>query len=212
MTNETHQEILGSVEQYYSGKIQTHGTVPQGVDWKDRAGQVLRFEQLLKIIRIDSGYSLNDIGCGFGCLAQELQKAGRSFDYQGSDISPAMIEAAQARFLGAPNIRFFSLTHELPKSDYSVASGIFNVRLQHSTEAWENYIDATLVEMDRLSSKGFAFNMLTSYSDADRKRPDLYYADPGFYFDLCKRRFSKNVALLHDYGLYEFTLLVRKDL
>jgi hypothetical protein len=57
---------------------------------------------------------------------------------------------------------------------------------------------------------GFAFNCLTSYSDAERKRDYLYYADPCALFDLCKRRYSRNVALLHDYGLYEFTLLVRK--
>jgi hypothetical protein len=50
--------------------------------------------------------------------------------------------------------------------------------------------------------------MLTKYSGADRmaQRPDLYYG-----FDFCKRRFSRNVALLHDYGLYDFTILVRKD-
>jgi hypothetical protein len=41
-------------------------------------------------------------------------------------------------------------------------------------------------------------------------RSDLHYADPGRLFDYCKRRFARNVALLHDYGLYEFTLLVRK--
>jgi hypothetical protein len=29
-------------------------------------------------------------------------------------------------------------------------------------------------------------------------------------FDLCKRRYSRNVALLHDYEIYEFTILVRK--
>jgi ubiquinone/menaquinone biosynthesis C-methylase UbiE len=209
---ENHSEILGSVEQYYSSKIRTHGAVPQGVDWKDRDSQFLRFEQLLKIKRLDSDYSLNDIGCGFGTLAEVLQRSGKTFRYQGSDISPQMLEAAQSQFQRMPNIRFFSRTHELPQSDYSVASGIFNVRLQHSTEAWESYIDSVLVEMDRLSTKGFAFNMLTKYSDPDRMRTDLYYADPGYYFDLCKRRFSKNVALLHDYDLYEFTVLVRKDL
>jgi hypothetical protein len=42
-------------------------------------------------------------------------------------------------------------------------------------------------------------------------RADLYYADPAQVFDYCKRRFSPNVALLHDYGLYEFTILVRKQ-
>jgi hypothetical protein len=42
-------------------------------------------------------------------------------------------------------------------------------------------------------------------------RPDLYYADPRAIFDHCKRTFSRWVALLHDYGLYEFTILVRKE-
>ena len=61
------------------------------------------------------------------------------------------------------------------------------------------------------SRRGFAFNLLTSYSDVDRRRPDLYYADPLAYFDHCKRTFSRNVALLHDYGEWEFTILVRLD-
>jgi hypothetical protein len=41
-------------------------------------------------------------------------------------------------------------------------------------------------------------------------RPELWYPDPAWAFDLCKRRYSKEVALLHDYGLYEFTMLVRR--
>jgi len=42
-------------------------------------------------------------------------------------------------------------------------------------------------------------------------KDDLYYADPCYFFDYCKKKFSKNIALLHDYGLYEFTILVRKQ-
>jgi hypothetical protein len=38
----------------------------------------------------------------------------------------------------------------------------------------------------------------------------LYYADPMKLFDHCKKKYSKKVAILHDYPLYEFTLLVRK--
>lgn len=59
--------------------------------------------------------------------------------------------------------------------------------------------------------QGFSFNCLTSYSDKEKMRPDLYYADPSKIFDLCKRRYSRNVAVLHDYGLYEFTVIVRKN-
>jgi hypothetical protein len=96
------------------------------------------------------------------------------------------------------------------RADYGVASGIFNVRLQTDDASWAAYIESALKELDQTSTLGFAFNCLTSYSDADRMRADLYYADPCRMFDLCKRRFSKRVALLHDYGLYEFTIVVRK--
>ena len=68
-----------------------------------------------------------------------------------------------------------------------------------------------LDEFNRLSRRGFSSNFLTKYSDADKMRPDLYYADPLFLFDYCKRNFSRNIALLHDYRLYDFTLLIRKD-
>ena len=40
---------------------------------------------------------------------------------------------------------------------------------------------------------------------------NLYYADSLFIFDFCKREFEKNISLIHDYDLYEFTILVTKD-
>ena len=42
-------------------------------------------------------------------------------------------------------------------------------------------------------------------------RDYLYYPNPCEVFDWCKRRYAKDVALLHDYGLYAFTMLVRKS-
>jgi hypothetical protein len=52
--------------------------------------------------------------------------------------------------------------------------------------------------------------MLSTYSDPEKRRDDLFYADPCEMFDLCKRRFATRVALLHDYPLFEFTVIVRK--
>ncbi len=40
-------------------------------------------------------------------------------------------------------------------------------------------------------------------------RTDLYYGDPIFFFEHCRTTFGRHVALLHDYPLYEFTILVR---
>ncbi len=93
-----------------------------------------------------------------------------------------------------------------------MASGIFNVRLQTPEDDWKAYVLGTVDRLANLARRGFAFNCLTSYSDADRMRPDLYYADPCALFDYCKRRFARNVALLHDYDLYEFTpFIVRME-
>lgn len=64
--------------------------------------------------------------------------------------------------------------------------------------------------MNEKSTLGFAFNALTKYSDPEFMKEELYYTDPLFMFDYCKTNFSKNVALLHDYRQYDFTILVRK--
>ena len=64
--------------------------------------------------------------------------------------------------------------------------------------------------MNKKSEHGFSFNMLTSYSDKEYMRDDLYYGDSCHFFDFCKKNFSKNVSLLHDYNLYDFTIIVRK--
>ena len=106
--------------------------------------------------------------------------------------------------------RFTTREDDLEPADFALASGIFNVRLDTSLEDWTAYVLHTLERLDSLGGQGFAFNMLTSYSDHDRMRADLYYGDPCFFFDHCKTRYSKQVGLLHDYGLYEFTILVRK--
>ena len=96
------------------------------------------------------------------------------------------------------------------KFDFVIASGIFNVRLENTQEDWLIYVLETLQKLNSHSTKGFSFNVLTKYSDKEFMKDYLYYADPLFLFDYCKSNFSKNVALLHDYNLYEFTLIVRK--
>jgi hypothetical protein len=99
----------------------------------------------------------------------------------------------------------------LQPADYTVASGIFNVKLEASSTEWERYVLRTLEKISSLSKRGFAFNVLTKYSDPEFRRPDLYYADPLLLFDYCKTKLSRFVTLLHDYPLYEFTILVRKE-
>jgi hypothetical protein len=105
--------------------------------------------------------------------------------------------------------RFTTSEGELERADYTLASGIFNVKLQTDDATWHDYVVSVLDSLSSLSGMGFAFNMLSRHADPQLMRSDLYYADPGRYLRLCAERYSRSVALLHDYGLYEFTVIVR---
>lgn len=204
-------ELLVEVAQYYSSKLAEHGETSLGVDWNGEASQTLRFQQLSNIINTSNPFSVNDLGCGYDAFYVFLNASHDSLSYCGIDVSEDMVRAAKQRYQDRSKARFVASSNPDQVAQYGIASGIFNVRMGRSDDEWQAYIEATLDVLDRTSSFGFAFNCLTSYSDADHMRDYLYYADPCVLFDLCKHRYSRNGALLHDFGLYEFTILVRKQ-
>lgn len=204
-------EILDQVADYYKAKILDHGLTPKGVDWNNVDGQFLRFTQLMEITGTQkSGFSINDLGCGYGALVEFLQDNFNNWNYSGLDISAIMVESAQKRFDNLTHLQFKNSALLTEVADYSVASGIFNVRLKNDEDSWWKYITTILDNMNANSRLGFSFNCLTTYSDTEKMRDDLYYADPCKLFDWCKKNYSRKIALLHDYDLYEFSVLVRK--
>lgn len=202
------------LSEYFTEKLDAFGTTPKGVDYNGSESQERRFEQLAKVINPSQPFSVIDFGSGYGALFDFLNRKGWQFEYYGIDLIEKMVVAGRELYKDFPNAHFTTLENEVPKVDYLLAGAIFNIKLDETYESWQEFVIRTLSRMNALCSKGFAFNMLTKYSDADRmaQRPDLFYGDPLFFFDFCKRNFSRNVALLHDYGLYDFTILVRKDI
>lgn len=207
--------LLKGVLAYYDSIIAEHGAVPQGVGWGSRESQYVKFEQLYRIVwPVHHTFSVNEVGCGYGAFADFLEEKGVRAVYHGYDISRAMIEAAAAH-LSMRNSRIEVHLHhneKMQQADYAVASGIFNANMGPDggvvdRSKWERYVIGVLDEMNEASSMGFSFNMQTIYSEYFT---EYFYGDPCFYFDHCKRRYSRNVALLHDYDLYDFTILVRK--
>jgi len=207
------EETQKKLNQYFTEKLATHGTTPQGVDYNGTEAQEIRFEQLAKLIDPSQKFSLIDYGSGYGALFHYLQRKGWDFEYYGIDLLEDMVLAGRESYKDFSNAHFTTDEKEVPVADYLLASGIFNVKMDSAYEDWQEFVMQTLRNMDALCSKGFSFNLLTKYSDADRMaaRPDLFFADPLLFFDFCKRNFSRNVALLHDYGIYDFAILVRKD-
>ena len=194
---------------YYRDRFREHGETPRGVDWNGHETQQVQFTQLLRLMTSDDEAVVNDLGCGYGALADRLAVDLPSARYHGYDLNADMIDAARARHAGDDRVTFDVADRPLHDADYGVASGIFTLRLDRSDDECLADMTASLDTLAATSRRGLAFNCLTSYSDASHMKEHLYYPDPRDLFDLCKRRYARNVALLHDYDLYGFTMLVR---
>jgi SAM-dependent methyltransferase len=203
-------EIYASVEAYYSEKVTAFGPTPYGVDWDSIITQEVRFLQLLKICDFSAPFTLNDVGCGYGALWSYLTKyhSETDIDYLGFDVSPAMINHADSLQRDLSRAGFMVANVSPRTADYAVASGIFNVRLDQPVDRWERYIGKTLVDMHASSRRGFAVNFMTP--TAFNENPEgLYCTTPHPWVRFCETQLRASAQVLADYGLREFTLLVR---
>jgi SAM-dependent methyltransferase len=202
--------VYGGIERYYSRRIAAYGATPAGVDWACARSQERRFEQLLGLCDFSAPFSLNDIGCGYGALWHHLAARHRNaiIDYCGNDLSAAMIAAARRLCAHRPRRRFVVAQSSPRIADYSVASGIFNVKLRTPVARWERFIAATLSDMHATSRRGFGVNF-RAREKGSAERPELYHTDAATWSRFCKEQFRAAVEVREDYELREFTLLVR---
>lgn len=198
---------LNDIRLLYEASLAKHGAAPQGVGWRDEESQRLRFDKLIEVIDPSSGpYVINDLGCGYGAFCEHLIMRNVPVSrFRGYDISSAMIAQARNR-VHMEAAEFIQSAAIKDEGDYGFACGIFNVRMSAPEDEWLNHILQALDNIYETSRRGFAFNLLTSY--VDWKEPHLFYGDPRYFFDYCKRKYSRYVTLLHNYKLWEWTILV----
>ncbi|MFB9265925.1 class I SAM-dependent methyltransferase [Bradyrhizobium erythrophlei] len=209
MTDPIQSRILTEVAQYYSAKLEAHGATPQGVDWNGSESHHLRHRQFLRLLADSRHSSVIDLGCGFGDFLRFLRDNGHPGHFIGYDVAPSMIEKAR-KLHGEGEDRCWRVGAEPNETaDFAIASGIFNVKGDVPNETWISYVQQTLDVLARAGRRGFGFNILSLSSDPDRRRSNLFYADPAQMLSHCISRYGRSIALLQDYGLYEFTVLVR---
>ncbi len=203
------KKTVKRVSELYDENTKTHGVGARSVGWHSQKDHALRFEKLCEVIKFNEGgtITVNDLGCGYGALCTYLmdQTEVKIEKYSGYDVSKAMLQLAREELdLGVCSLNLSDSI--LEEADYSFASGTFNVCFDADRSAWRAHIEASLRNLHHYSRKGMAFNLLSTY--VDWKAPDLYYGDPLYFFDFCKRNLSTSVTLIHDYPLYEWTILV----
>lgn len=206
-------DLYAGVVRYYSGRVRRYGSTPLGVDWTCMASQELRFVQLMKLCDFDAPFALNDVGCGYGALVGYLDRrhADADIDYLGIDLAAEMTRRARRLWRDRPRTAFATGDARERPADYSVASGIFNVKLDQPEPRWERFVARTLGDLHASSRKGFAVNFMRerSQSATGDDGGALYRTRPDRWVAHCEREFGSSVTLLDDYGQPEFTLLVR---
>ena len=219
--------LRAGVVRYYSDRVRRHGCTPLGVDWTCIAAQELRFVQLMKLCDFSAPFSLNDVGCGYGALVAYLLKrhgdavkTNQGIDYLGIDLAEAMIRRARERWRRQPWAAFVTGDAHARPADYSVASGIFNVKLEQPRGLWERYVARTLDDMQANSRKGFAVNFMRERPPSPSPAPPspvrdgaasdaLYRSSPEQWVTHCEREYGAAVTLIENYGQPEYTLLAR---
>lgn len=197
--------ILAEQAEYYAACLARHGPTPRGVDWNGAESQALRHRQFLRLLDRDDA-SVLDLGCGHGDFFAFLRGQGHRGTFTGWDVAAPMIAAARAAHPGAS--WHVGAEPDAPM-DYAVASGVLNVKGARGEAEWQAHVESVLGALARGGRRGFGFNMLSLWSDAERRQGHLFYADPLATLAWCRARWGRHVALLADYGLWEFTILVR---
>ena len=201
---------LKQVSDYYSKCSLTNRSGHQAVNWNSKKSQYIRFKYLSKIFFNKKIDSLTDYGCGHAEFIKFLNKKKFFYKkYYCYDVSKIMITRCQKQ--KSKKNFFYKSSLLKKKTDYLVASGVFNVKLGISNKQWFKYILKTIKHFNQNTRKGFSFNALTSYSDkSKRENKKLYYCSPEKIFSFCKNLGLK-VTLFHDYDLFEFTILCKKE-
>lgn len=170
-----------------------HGDSPQGVLWKDKNSQVVRFEVIAKAI-LDDSPDVLDVGCGTGHFAAFLVSKGKCPNYSGLDIEPSYVARAIQKGLNA----VVASVDDIEGSyDYVVASGTFNLGRVD--------IRKSLKKMYSAANKSMIVNLVS-------KAPDGAYNvyNPNAILQFAKTQLSKDSKIVEGYIPGDFTLVVNK--
>jgi len=211
LSDEDFGKLVRQTASYYTQKIRRKGDGAEGMDWRDRESQYLRFERLLAHLELASEASLLDVGCGSGELLAYCHQRGWQPRYLGIDVSEDMVAACNRRFGEgtAVTTTLRELAHGCQTYDFVLASGTFNVRQSTPEEAWRRFFHQSVAEMFGAARYSVAFNIMSSW--VDYRYDHLFYADVEEMARLARRCGTRSFIIDHGYPLFEMTVTLHND-
>ncbi|MEX0955330.1 MAG: class I SAM-dependent methyltransferase [Rhizobiaceae bacterium] len=197
------QCIFEKIGSHYDDLVARYGHSSSACDYGHPASQAAKFAVLSEVMPLD-GKSLLDVGCGFADYADYLLAKQSGLDYEGIDLSQAMVAEAQRLH---PNLRILQgniLIDWIDTYDVVSANGIFYLLGSDAPAIMRRIIE----QMFNSARLAIAFNSLSDWTTD--KEPNEYYADPLEVFDYC-RTITPWVILRTDYHHRDFTIYMYKE-
>jgi hypothetical protein len=195
------------VRERYGRRLEQYGYDARTLGW-NTGTQRVRFEALLEGLRDDDYASILDVGCGFGDLLDFLRGRGWRGEYAGIDLVPELVDEARRRHAGDGAATFacseITATEREARHSMAVAIGIFNHRLQRDNM---EFVRGMIAAMWASSTAVVVCDFLSTRSDPDRRRDDLFYADPGLMLEEAQR-YSRRTMIHHAYMPFEFQVKI----
>lgn len=200
--------IYAPIVTHYEACLDRHGDSHRGVDWPNAEDAAKRYRVMLDLApRSHERTSLLDFGCGLGHLYDALLTSDREdLEYRGLDVSRAFVESARARH---PAVRFdhVDVLREDAKwegADWIVMNGVFTEKRELSHDQMFAYLLDVIDRVWPKTRRGLAFNVMSKL--VDWERDDLFHVSMDAIAVALLPRVGRDVAIRHDYGLYEYTV------
>jgi SAM-dependent methyltransferase len=205
------EKISAILRDHYRNTYVKHGPNSKGMDWGDKEwAALLRQTKMLEVIKAPGEYSLLDVGCGYGALADLIAVKKLHLKYTGIDIVEEMINEGERRHPDQTFICGDIMDIEIGKYDFVVCNGILTQKLSASTLEMNQFAHKLIKKLFDASKCGVAFNIMSTY--VNYQKDNLYYRNPAELLAWCMSELTPHIKLDSAYDLwYEYTVYLYKD-
>ena len=201
------------ISNIYNKRFDNYNNTPKGVFWNSKLSQDLRLNIILdKILNIskNNGFSLADIGCGYGRLYEIIKERNldQKIQYYGFDINHNLINFCKNN-KNFENVRFAINTFPYKSTDYIIMSGTYNLTPTNNIFLWEDYMVRNLKNNWKLVKKAMIFNCLVREKKEINKA--LYYTELSWIKSTCENNFGKIQIFKNQLLKDDITIVIKKS-
>ena len=198
---------LDNVRSLYREQFRRHGDSPAGVFWP-KGRQELRWQALTAAVDVPA-FDLLDYGCGLAHMRDWLTRRHPRARYTGVDILEEYIEHARQEAPEASVQLVRGPTDVVGEFDFTVLSGVFNIRYVDDEQEHEAIVFDVLEQLFTRTRQALSVNFQTPFADFVQEAS--HHQNVGRLLDFVVGRLSRRFTVDHATLPYEYTLTVWRD-